>query len=771
MSDRVRRLETVEIPLIRVAGSILLSFAVLLHQRFLLDERSFVPWLFVTALLAFYAAAAWGLVTVFYDRVNLTKALFAGDLVIWTVAIYATGAESSWLFFILLMRVADQVRTTFRRCLWFAGFATACYAGLLLWVQVVDGRPVATAEAVVKTLTILCAGIYISLAARSTEAQRERLTVAIRTAREASRRAEEASAAKSEFLANMSHEMRTPLHGVLGMLQLAIDEETRSTNVRRLELARRSAESLLATVDEILDLAKIEARKVELEPLYFSIRELLTETMKSVAVPAAAKALTLAYYVEPEVRSTVWGDPVRLRQVIVNLVGNAIKFTPAGGEIAVQVMRADREHLRFEVRDSGIGIEEAWRERIFQPFTQGDNSHGRRYGGTGLGLAIVSRLVGAMGGRIELTSVPSKGSTFIFDVAMPGDPAGTIPPRPSWEVNLAGRSVLVVEPNETSRHFLAEMLRHRGLVVSSCATADDVPEGDYDCAVTADPRVLVEPKVIVNSPIDHVADELVRVMRPVGERELLESVAVVLGLLPRRVEYTLRRQQPAEGAISVLVVEDNPVSQEFAAEALRRMGHRAMIVADGDEALSVMTANRFDLVLMDVQMPGIDGLEATRTYRGNGGRTPIVGLTANTRREDRDACLEAGMNAVLTKPLDARQLASIIRQVTGVESIVEAVGGNMSLLAKVSDAFAKQTPPLLATMRQAMTTRDGESLYQSAHKLKGSISNFAEETAAGLAQEMESAARIADFEKAAALMPRLEAAVGDLERRMEAALG
>jgi two-component system sensor histidine kinase/response regulator len=558
---------------------------------------------------------------------------------------------------------------------------------------------------------------------------------------------------------------------VIGMLQLATDDDLPEATIRRLETARGSAETLMAMIDDVLDFSRIEARKLDLEPVYFPLRRFVTDTMKSVSSLAAAKKLTLSYYVRPECPETVWGDPVRLRQILFNLVGNAIKFTPAGGEIAVQVTRADRERLRFEVRDSGIGIEEAWRERIFQPFTQGDNSHGRRYGGTGLGLAIVSRLVGAMGGRIELTSVPSKGSTFIFDVAMPGDPAGTIPPRPSWETSLAGRSVLVVEPNETSRHFIAEMLRHRGLTVTSCETADDVPEGDYDCTVTADPRVLVEPRVIVNSPIDHVAEELVRVMRPVGERELLESIAVVLGLLPRRVEYTLRRQQPAEGALSILVVEDNPVSQEFAAEALRRMGHRAMIVADGHEALSVMSATRFDLVLMDVQMPGINGLEATRTFRGNGGRTPIVGLTANTRREDRDACLEAGMNAVLTKPLDARQLASIIRQVTGVESIVEAVGGNMTLLAKVSDAFAKQTPPLLASMRQAMTTRDGESLYQSVHKLKGSISNFAEETAVGLAQEMEAAARIADFEKAAALMPRLEAAVGDLERRMEAALG
>ncbi|HEX7150420.1 MAG TPA: ATP-binding protein [Thermoanaerobaculia bacterium] len=769
MSERKRRLSTVEIPLMRVAGSILLSLGVFLHQHYLLREPSLAPWVLVSALLAFYAAIAWGAVTLAYRRVDLTPGLLAGDLVIWTIAIYVTGAEASWLFFILLMRVADQTRTTFRRCLLFAGFATICYASMLLYVVLVDGRPVSTSEAVVKTLTILIAGIYIAMTARSTEVQRARLTEAIRTAREASRRAEEASAAKSEFLANMSHEMRTPLHGVLGMIQLAIDEERNSSNARRLELARRSAESLLATVDEILDLSKIEARKVELEPLYFSIRDLMTETMKSVAVPAAAKGLTLAYFIEPEVRSTVWGDPVRLRQILVNLVGNAIKFTPAGGEIAVRVTRLDRERLRFEVRDTGIGIDDSFRERIFQPFAQADATPGRRYGGTGLGLAIVSRLIGAMGGRIDLTSAPGKGTTFLFEVLMPGDPGGTIPPRPSWETQLAGRSVLLVEPNPASRGMLADMLRARGVLVTSCGTAFDMPEGEYDCAVTADLAVPIEPKVIINSPLEHVSDDFVRVIRPVGERELLESVALVLGLLSKRVEYTLRRAA-ADGAVSVLVVEDNPVSQEFAAEALRRMGHRVVVVGDGDDALAVMAANRFDLVLMDVQMPGIDGLEATRTFRAQGGRTPIVGLTAHTRREDRDACLEAGMNAVLSKPIDARQLAAVIRQVTGVESIVDAVGGNLTLLARVTDAFAKQTPSLIAAMRDAVTTRDREALYQCAHKLKSSVSNFSEEAAAGLAVELESAARTEDFDKAAALMPRLEAAVSDLERRMTAAL-
>src|SRR5215212_5476664 len=408
--ERARRLAVVELPLVRVAGSVLLSLAVFLHVRSLLPTVGASAWLTVTLVLAAYCAISWLLLLV--SRRDLTVFFLAFDLVIWTYAIYATGAEQSWLFFILLMRVADQTQTTFRRAVAFALLGTTCFASMLAWIAFVDGRPIAPAVALSKLLFVLLSGIYISIAAQTAERRRAQLTMAIRTSRElihqleeqslelrdARERAEEASAAKSEFLANMSHEMRTPLHGVLGMLQLALDDQTSAQNARQLDMAKRAAEALLGTIDDILDFSRIEARKIVLEPVYFSVREMLSETMKTLGVTAAGKGLTLAFLVNADVPETIWGDSLRLRQILVNLVGNAIKFT-ADGEISVRVANVQSPpnerapNLRFIVRDTGIGIDRTMRERIFEPFTQADSSPSRRHGGTGLGLAIVARLV------------------------------------------------------------------------------------------------------------------------------------------------------------------------------------------------------------------------------------------------------------------------------------------------------------------------------------------------------------------------------------------
>jgi two-component system sensor histidine kinase/response regulator len=789
--DRATHLAIFEIPLLRAIGSVFLSLGVFLNIRYFLGDPSLVPWLQVTAVLTGYCSVSTILLRLFYDHAlpfDLNLLFLILDLPIWTLAIYASGADRSWLFFVLLMRVADQTQTTFRRCFAFALLAAACYGAMLLWVIYVDGRTLDPAVVAVKLIFMTVAGFYIALTAQTAEARREQMGSAIRVSRdlirqledysvavrEARARAEAASAAKSEFLANMSHEMRTPLHGILGMLQLVRDGERSPRRIRQLDLAKHSAEALLATIDDILDFAKIEARKIELEPVYFGLRDLLLETMKPLGVTAAQKALNVAYLVERDVPETLWGDPLRLRQILVNLVGNSVKFTQSG-EIALRVSRvaADERRviLQFDVRDTGIGIEPEKKNVIFQPFTQGDSSHSRRFGGTGLGLAIVARLVESMGGSIAVTSRVGKGSAFSFTVNLETDRAHAALREEEWESRLRGRRVLIADTNETARQFMAEMLRARGVVVEEAASLREAPRGGFECTITSGKEVARAPVIRIVSPLAESSDDRLQLTPPVAERELIDTLGLALGLTESAERELPTLIVPAERALLVLVAEDNEVNQEFASEMLQRLGHHVVVASDGKAALDRLRDEEFDLVLMDVQMPDIDGLEVTRRARARGIRTKIIALTAHTRREDRDRCIDAGMDGVLTKPIDARQLADLLRTtVPRFDPILDAVDGNKRLLARVNDAFVKQMPAALETIRRAIEHRDAEALYHAAHKLKGSVSHFTGVPAIELSMSLERAGRDADFENAKALAPLLEEAVKELGKRIETAL-
>jgi len=789
--ERAINLATFEIPLLRLVGSFFLIVGVYLNDRYFLDQPVILPWTTVAIVLAAYCVFSTVILRLFYERwlpFDLNLAFLVLDVPLWTFCVYSSGAERSWLFYVLLMRVADQTQTTFRRCLGFAALVTACYGGLLFWVIVVDGRPIDPAVVVVKLVFIGAAGLYIALTARTAEVRRAQMGGAIRVSRdlirqledysvavrEARARAELASAAKSEFLANMSHEMRTPLHGILGMLQLLREGERSPARIRQLDLARHSAEALLGTIDDILDFAKIEARKIELEPVYFGLRDLLTDTMKPLGVTAAQKGLSLAFLVDHDVPETLWGDPLRLRQVLVNLVGNAVKFTPSG-EIATRVSRlaADdrRVILQFDVRDTGIGIDPEKKTAIFQPFTQADSSHSRRFGGTGLGLAIVARLVEAMNGSIAVSSHLGKGSAFTFTLTMETDRAHASPRREAWESGLEGKRVLVAEANESARRFIGEMLRAHGVEVEEVASLKDVPRGSFDCTITAGKEMVRAPVIRIVSPLVESADDRLQLVRPVAERELLDTLGLALGLTESIERETIAPVASTDRPLRVLVAEDNLVNQEFASEVLRRLGHNVVVVADGREALDRLANESFDLVLMDVQMPDIDGLEVTRRARARGVQTKIVALTAHTRREDRDRCIDAGMDAVMTKPIDARQLGDILRAtVPEHDPIMDAVDGNRRLLARVNEAFARQTPAAIETIRKSIERHDAETLFHAAHKLKGSVSNFPGVPALELAIQLERAARECDFENAQALAPLLENALKDLTRRIESAL-
>jgi two-component system sensor histidine kinase/response regulator len=773
---RTWRLAAIELPVLRVAGSLLLVLAVYVHNRFLIATAQAEDWIVTAAVVAVYAALSWAAIAIGLRRsrpLDLTVPALIGDLPVWTFAIYRSGAEGSWLFFILLLRVADQVQTTFRRAVAFALLAAACYASMLIAVVFIDRHPISLPAAFAKLTFILFAGIYISLTARTAERRRARLTESVRVSRELIRkledahaRAEEASAAKSEFVANMSHEMRTPLQGVIGMLQLAIDDEPAEATVRRLETARRSAETLMAMIDDVLDFSRIEARKLDLEPVYFSLRQLMSDTMKSVGALAAAKGLTLSYYVRPDCPESVWGDPVRLRQILVNLVGNAIKFTH-DGEIAVHVASAGTK-IRFDVRDTGVGIAPAVRQRIFEPFTQADSSLSRRHGGAGLGLSIVVRLLEAMGGTVEVTSLPGSGSVFSFIIPLPADAVGAAPERPAWESALAGRSILIIEPAAMARGALSEILRARGVFASAFARASDAPGGRFACAVTADPSVPVQPQILIASPtLTTGTEHPIVITRPIGDRELLDAVGVALGLTGTTPHYTLEPRPQSGRPLRLLLVEDNDVNREVLEEMLRRLGHDVTIAVDGEQAQGRLESETFDAVFMDVQLPAIDGLEVTRSFRALGKTTPVIGLTAHTSRLDRDRCLAAGMSSVLTKPVMAHQLEEALETFLNRDAVAEITGGNPALLARVRDAFARQTPELLAAMREAIARGDAEALAREAHKLKGSLSYFGGRAMA-IARDLEAAAKTGELAAAAGLLPDLEIELAAVSTRLEA---
>ena len=604
--------------------------------------------------------------------------------------------------------------------------------------------------------------------------------------RESLRRAEAASAAKSEFLANVSHEMRTPLHGILGMLQLTGDSEPTAERRQQLQMASRSAESLLATIEDILDFTRIEAQKLELEPVYFSIRELVTDTMKTLGVTAAQKGLHVAFAITADVPDRLWGDPLRLRQILINLVGNAIKFT-AAGEV---VLRGWSEEgfgsdvtLHFQVRDTGIGIEAHKRATIFDPFAQADSSF-NRYGGTGLGLSIVGRLVEAMGGSISFESEPGKGSTFHVAVKLAYDAIDGIT-IPQWQSALSLVRVMVIEPHDSTRKILGEILTAHGMVPELYPSVVDALQPSireaFSCVVidasvlASTPWISPVPVVQIVSPTSTLMHPNVTVARPVGERELIEAVAVALGVIERRMSFTLERRIDNDRPQSVLVVDDHPVNLEFAAEALRRLGHTVATAANGAEALRLLQARAFDVALIDVQMPGMDGFEVVTRLRAveRGRHTRAIALTAYTGPEDRERCVAAGMDGVLTKPLTQNRLAAVLRGQSPEpegDTIMEAVGGNVKLLARVRDAFTSQSPRLIDSMRDSIAQRNSDELYRSAHTLKGAISNFGMGEALDAAIQIERAGRDADFSRAATLLPTLESAVRELEERMSATL-
>ena len=854
--DRITRLNTVVVPRLRVFGFALNALCVLFHNYFILGELSWPAWLQLTTTLAIYCGVSWYLLHLFYADLrkffDLGVVFLALDLWMFSLVIYASGAERSWLFFFPLFRVVDQTPLTFRRTVAFAHLAPLSYLAVMAYVVLVDGRSIPLAPEFAKVLFIYMGGLYVTFVSRAAEARFKRTAQVIRVARqlvselekksdaleassrelqsaveqqakladenadlyattqreklrqaqilnstsdgiifvshdgrivaanvragdvlgfdpaavvgmemstvvsrlysigdgdsflptlhsllddpwaggqgdlqqpatgrvlhwvaqpardgaggsagltftfqdvtqgrdllrqledksrqleEASRKSEDANRAKGEFLANVSHEIRTPLSAIIGMSEHMIDSGPKPEMIRRI---RAAAESLMAIISDILDFSKIESRKLTLDELPFNLRHTLRETLDTLSIRAAEKGLALNLEVFEAVPDAVVGDAMRLRQVLINLLGNAIKFTDRG-EVRLRVGIASEVPgqvcLHFAVIDTGMGIQRDKQEVVFEAFQQADGSATRRFGGTGLGLSISSRLVDLMGGDIWVESEAGDGAAFRF----------------------------------TAKFALQQA--HAG---ASDADAD-------------------KPAV------------------------------------PER-----------QGPLTVLVVEDEDVHRELVAALLLGRGHRVITAKNGKEALMELSRHKVDVALMDLQMPEMDGIAAATTIRGwertSGGYLPIIAMTASAMPEDSGRSKAAGMDRFVTKPVNRDLLFRLVEDVSatsdsseippelaGRAGFLAGLGGDIDLARKLIDIFTAQSPRLVTEIHASIEAEDQESLRRTAHALKGMLSNFPPGPAREVAAHMELIGFDGDIAAAREVYPILKREVQRLE--------